>query len=780
MSVRTRKGGPLHGLRVVTLPWQSTAKLIGMLMADNGATVVEVVDDTLDVEPHWERAEMVWRRSKDIVSLEGPEQLAKLIENADIFITDYYPVDQQRLGVVGADLMARNPALVVLNVSGYGMDSAQVNDVWTETLTWARLGFFYRQPGYREGPKMPTFPAGSYASVFNGTTAALTAIHVRNETGRGQVVDTSVADGLAAQQAMLWFWSENDKPSNKPLDIRGGGMGRLVLEAYQCADGQWLHIHTGSKGAFSRLMAIAGLQEQIPPIPTTAASETGQPIEPWQLELMHSTLPPMFYSKTRDEWRKVFREQDIAAMPDLLGGEVFMDPQAIENQLSMLVDLPNGETVRAAGAVLKFSKAPASPAGISERKVDTDEAISDLQVAVKRVTPPSLGKGKFDARWPLKGLKVVDFGVHFAGPFASRLLADLGADVIKVEGLYGDPLRPISQGRYFNAANHHKRTLALNLKSAEGKAIMKKLAKWADVVQHNLRPGVAEDLGVGYEDLRDLNPQLIYMHSPAFGSLGPYKDLPGFEPLSSAITGLMMRHGDCLDVGPYSAIGSMDPGNGMLGASAIMMAVYHRDRTGEGQYIECPQMGSAILSTPETVILESGEILDPLRVDDEQYGFSWHKRLYQTADGWLVVDAWSAKAREGLRATTSAGEGTEIEDITGWAATLPVAEAVEKLRAVGVPTEPVGDAYNGDVYFFNEENLRLGRTIVFENEPVWGSYRDLGQFWRFSQSPLRQAKEGRLPAGVGGASAEVLSEHGFSKEEIAALAEKKIIGVLAA
>ena len=265
-----------------------------------------------------------------MLSARDLERAAELVANADLFITDYHAVDQKRLNVTGGEILAKHPAMVVLNVTGYGKDSAQADDVWTETLAWARLGFFYRQPGYREGPKMPTFPAGSYASVFNGITAALAALHVRNETGLGQEVDTSIADGLAAQQAMLWYWSEKDKPTNRPLDIRGGGMGRLVLEAYQCADGEWLHIHTGSKGGFSRLMALAELQEQIPPIPTDAASEIGQPIEDWQLELIHSALPAMFYTKTRDEWRKVFREQDIAAMPDLLGGEVFTDPQAIE------------------------------------------------------------------------------------------------------------------------------------------------------------------------------------------------------------------------------------------------------------------------------------------------------------------------------------------------------------------------------------------------------------------------------------------------------------------
>ena len=774
--MRTRKSGPLHGLRVVILPWQMTAKITGMVMADNGATVVELFDSKIDVEPHWELAEQVWHRGKDMLALESGEQLARMISEADIFVTDYNTAQLKALDADLERLHVKHPALVILQISGYGRDSVRANEGWTEALAWANLGFFYRQPGYREGPKMPTFPAGSCATVFNGITAALAAIHARNETGSGQIVDSSISDGLAAQQTMLWYWTEQNKASNVSIDIRGGGMGRLVLEAYQCADGEWLHIHTGSKGAFSRLMALAGLQDQVPPIPTEAASELGQPIEKWQLELIHATLPAMFFSKTRDEWRQIFREQDIAAMPDLLGGEVFRDPQAIENQLSTLVDLPSGETVRAAGAVLKFSDTPAFPAGTAERKVTTEEALADLKQAVIRVEPPKRGSGNLKDKWPLKGLKVVDFGVHFAGPFASRLMADLGADVIKLENLFGCPLRPISQGRFFNAANHHKRTLAMNLKKPEARPVIEKLVAWADVIHHNLRPGVAEELELGYEDLRDKNPRLIYCHSPAFGSIGPYKELPGFEPLSSAITGLMMRHGDCHDVGPYSAIGSMDPGNGMLGAAGIMMALYNRDRTGKGQYIECPQMGSAMLSTPETVIRRDGSILDPLRVDAEQYGFSWWKRLYQAEEGWFVVDAWSAKAREGLLQVTSAKEDNAIDAISAWAAKRPAADAVEKLRAAGVPVEAIGAAYRGDNYFFDDENLRLGRVIVYSDVPKWGSYRDLGQFWRFSESPLRKPEEGGLAPGIGVNTRDILHEHGFSDAEIATLIEKRVVG----
>ncbi len=594
--MRTRKSGPLQGVRIVSLPKHMSAKVAGMLLADNGATVVEVVDPQIRPQPGWELAEMVWKRGKDIVELQDAGQLAKLIAGADVFISDYYNADLDKLDLNQLMLSNRHPQLVCLQISAYGRDSAFEKDAWSEMLLWARQGFFWRQAGSRQGPKMPSFPAGSYATSFNAMTSILAALHVRNETGRGQVVETSIADGIASQQGMMWYWCENEAAPDTPINISKGGMGRLILEPYQCADAEWLHLHSGSKGGFPRLMELAGLTEKIPPIPTDAQSEIGQPIETWQLELVHETLPALFATKPRAEWLKILRDLDIPVMPDLKPGEeIYIDPQVLENQLTCLVELPDGESVRTGGAVVKFSECPSTPAITAEHKVGTDDALRDMSAAAKRVPPPKFGKGDPSRRYPMKGLKVIDFGVFFAGPFASRLLADLGADVIKIENLAGCPMREISKGRYFQAANHYKRTMTVNLKKPEARAIVERLVKWADVVQHNLRPGVAESLGMGYEELRDLNPRMIYCHSPAFGSIGPYRGYPGFEPLASAITGLMMRHDGCQYIGPRHAIGSMDPGNGLLGAAAILMALYHRDRTGEGQYVECPQLGSGIL-----------------------------------------------------------------------------------------------------------------------------------------------------------------------------------------
>ncbi len=772
--MRQRKSGPLRGLRVVSLAEKMTAKLVGMMLADNGATVVEVESPGNVREPNWEIMEETWRRGKNIVPLEGPTQLAHLIGAADVFVTDLAAQTLQDLDASPQVLAGRCKELVVLQISGYGTSSARRDTPWSETLVMAEMGFPWLQEGPRDGPRMPSFQAGSYAAAFNGMSGLLAALHIRRETGNGQIIDTSILDGLTAQQPMGWYWNERHRTPDTPIDIAAGGMGRLVLAAYRCQDGEWVHIHTGAKGAFSRLMTLAGLDEQIPPLPINGQSEIGQPIEKWQLELIHETLPKLFATKPREAWIKILRRNEISAMPDLLPGECFINEQALENQLSALTTLSSGESVRVAGAALKFSETPAVVGFIPTQPTTTEDAIEEL---LKHPNEPASAKRKTPPKYPLAGLRVVDFGIYFAGPYASRLLADLGADVIKLENLNGCPMRAISQGRYFNAANHHKRTIAIDLKQPQARDIIARLVAQSDVVHHNLRPGVAETLGMGYADLQEINPSLIYCHSSAFGSLGPYRYLPGFEPLSSAVTGLLMRHEGCRDTGPYAAIGSMDPGNGLLGAAGILMALYHRDRTGEGQLVECPQMGSAIMHLADTVIREDGTILDPCRVDRDQYGFGWWKRLYRCSDGWIVVDAWCKEARSALLRMADADEGNALDRLGSWASGQSVDAALATLKELYVPAGRVGPPFSSDRFFFDEENVRQKRVIEFADHPKWGRYRDLGLFWRFSQTPLRTAEDGHYAPEIGRHTADILGELGFDQDRIASWSERKIVRV---
>ena len=226
-----------------------------------------------------------------------------------------------------------------------------------------------------------------------------------------------------------------------------------------------------------------------------------------------------------------------------------------------------------------------------------------------------------DARTPLEGVRVVDLTSYIAGSYAATMLADLGADVVKVESLEGDSFRELPG---FFAWNRGKRSIALNLKAPEGRAVVERLARDADVVMENMRPGVAERLGVGDAALRALNPRLVYCSTTAFGSSGPYADRPGFDPLLQGLAGIMALQGFG---GPpqYIRIAVVDYYAAALTAQAVLAALFVRERTGVGQKVETSLLHAV-------TALQAGNFVDypgkqSVFRDNPTY------RLYQAGDG---------------------------------------------------------------------------------------------------------------------------------------------------
>ena len=231
---------------------------------------------------------------------------------------------------------------------------------------------------------------------------------------------------------------------------------------------------------------------------------------------------------------------------------------------------------------------------------------------------------------------MLDFGLYFAGPYASRLLADLGAKVIKLEPLEGDTLRPTTKP--FNGAQRGKRSIAVDLKLPQGKEVAHRLVRGADVVTHNLRPGVAERLAMEYETVRQLNPEVVYAYAPGWGSSGPDAQLPGFAPLFSGYAGL---HYEAAGLGnpPSAPVGNEDNGNGLVGATAILMALYHRRRSGKGQYLEHPQLNATLLMAAHLMRTADDLVVGSTNLDGQRMGGHPLDRIYATADGWLCISA---------------------------------------------------------------------------------------------------------------------------------------------
>lgn len=217
-----------------------------------------------------------------------------------------------------------------------------------------------------------------------------------------------------------------------------------------------------------------------------------------------------------------------------------------------------------------------------------------------RDVPACADAGERDAIAPLAGVRVIDFSQNLAGPFATQILGDLGADVVKVEPPGGDPARrwgpPFSGGEshLFQVANRNKRSVVLDLKTDAGRSRALELAAGSDVVLQALRRGAAERLGIGYEDVRAANPAVIYVSVTSHGSEGPLADDPGYDPLMQARSGLMSVTGDPGGEPARSGTSVVDMGTGMWTAIAVLGALTERERTGRGCHVTTSLLDTAL------------------------------------------------------------------------------------------------------------------------------------------------------------------------------------------
>jgi len=230
------------------------------------------------------------------------------------------------------------------------------------------------------------------------------------------------------------------------------------------------------------------------------------------------------------------------------------------------------------------------------------------------------------------GIKVVELGGYIVGALCAALLADLGAEVIKFESPQGDGLRP--QGGSFQGWNRGKRGIVVDLHKEEGKKILQQLAVEADVLVHNLRPGVAESWGADYEALSSLNPRLVYLAMPGFGLDGPDAANPCFDPLVQAASGVMAAQGGPGNPPVFLRVPLADDTGAMLGAYSVALALFQRARTGRGQFVHGSLLNASLAAQAGEFLSYSGKP-EPPRMGN--VGTDAINRMYQAEDDWLYI-----------------------------------------------------------------------------------------------------------------------------------------------
>lgn len=379
----------------------------------------------------------------------------------------------------------------------------------------------------------------------------------------------------------------------------------------------------------------------------------------------------------------------------------------------------------------------------------------------------------------LDGVRVLELARYQAGPRGGMIMSDLGAEVIKIERLGGEETRknpPIVRGQsvYFTVYNRGKKSICLDMRSPRGKEIFTELVKTADIVLENFRPGTMEAMGFGYEQLKAINQGIILVSVSGFGQEGPYGDRPAFDPLGQAMSGLMTLTGQPVGQPLGTASSIIDRTTALHATIGALAALRHRDRTGEGQVVDCCLLDSALtlVEIPTTYYLGTGE-----------EGGESGRPPFRAKDGWVVIAAIGREMAGRLLQLVTGTTGGDVSPINSgvggadarrrmldaWCATRTVQEIVSSLLEIGVPVAPVKTIPE----VAQDPHLWAREMLVKMEDPIAGEIHVPGVAMKLSATPGRV---GAVPT-PGQHTDEVLGRLlGYDAARLADLRAAKVIG----
>ena len=777
----------LAGLRVVELGTDIAAPYCTKLLVDLGADVVKVESPSGDPLREWGPSGGLFeylnagKRGLTIDLDSRSDVLHGLIAKADLLVENLAPHAASRWdwGIDHDSLQQINPDIVVVRISDYGQDGPRSDRQSTPLTVQAASGWVNtRDPGrppVQAGARIPEYIAGGYAAL-----GALTALRIAaTGTDRVTEVDVSTFEALLSTLPYPMLMAARLKSMGLPPNSKAGPMLGIV----RAADG-WIGINCLTGQHWLDVCAMVGLPEfgdkQI-------AIMLGGP----ERDEFFDKAQPWLDSMPVADLVELSQAMRIPAAPINDGSSILDCPQYRERGFFIDADAAGARFVRP-GAPFRLARTPVGaprPApGLG------DGAVTDWDDRVEASQPSALDH--VDA--PFSGLKVFDLSTFWSGAYLTMYLGAFGADVVKVESIQrpdghrysGSLLRNSDDwyeiGPMWQATNLNKRDITLDLTSDTGRELAMRLAAEADVVVENFSPRVVEQFGLDYDSLVQINPDVIMVRMPGLGLEGPWRDYVGWALNFEQVSGMSAATG-YPDGPPCNLQGPADPIVGTNAGVALLAALEHKRKTGEGQLIEVAQIEVGAVVTAEPVIEYSLTGRVPEREGNRHRSYA--QGVYPAAgeDEWVAVSVrddadWAAtievigrsdladdprfRTAEARRANHDSFD----EVLRQWTATQDPDDAADALRRHGVPAERL---LTGD-RMYNIDQLDTRGFYSELEHPLSGRQRYPGWPFRISPGPLQHHLT-PSPT-LGQHNEEVLAALGLSDDEIMRLREQNVIG----